>query len=139
MNVNLHRSELEALLRFVETSDNDKFAFGILYDENKDNAFKNAVYELEEALNRDVYINVYAVTRHFGGPEEGGWWYNAGEILESKQCHPELVNSVRAELEAKYADQKEGDIYSVRGGVDIEVQLSDEPGEDFPKHTPHYE
>lgn len=30
-----------------------------------------------------IYLNVYAVTRHYGGPEEGGWWFNAGEPLAS--------------------------------------------------------
>ena len=30
-----------------------------------------------------LYVNAYAVTRHYGGPEEGGWWYNAGEPLAS--------------------------------------------------------
>ena len=30
------------------------------------------------------YVNVYSVTRHYGGPEEGGWWYNAGEPIESR-------------------------------------------------------
>lgn len=32
---------------------------------------------------RLLYLNVYAVTRHSGGPEEGGWYYNAGEPLAS--------------------------------------------------------
>jgi hypothetical protein len=30
-----------------------------------------------------VYVNVYAVTRHYGGPQEGGWWYNVGQPLAS--------------------------------------------------------
>lgn len=30
-----------------------------------------------------LYLNVYAVTRHYGGAEEGGWWYNTGEPLAS--------------------------------------------------------
>ena len=28
---------------------------------------------------RLMYVNAYEVTRHYGGPEEGGWWYNRGE------------------------------------------------------------
>lgn len=28
-----------------------------------------------------VYLNAYAVTQHYGGPEEGGWWYFRGEPL----------------------------------------------------------
>jgi hypothetical protein len=30
-----------------------------------------------------LYINVYAVTQHYGGGEEGGWWFLAGEPLAS--------------------------------------------------------
>lgn len=30
-----------------------------------------------------LYVNVYAVTRYYGGSEEGGWWYDVGEPLAS--------------------------------------------------------
>lgn len=30
-----------------------------------------------------MYVNAYQVTRHFGGPEEGGWWFNHHEPLAS--------------------------------------------------------
>jgi hypothetical protein len=30
-----------------------------------------------------VYLNVYRVYQCYGGPEEGGYWYDAGEPLES--------------------------------------------------------
>jgi len=26
---------------------------------------------------------VYILCRQYGGPEEGGWWYDAGDVLES--------------------------------------------------------
>lgn len=139
MNVDLFRAEIQALLRFIETADNDKFAENILTDEGIHWDFRNAVWRLKTALDQDIYVNVYAVTRHYGGPEEGGWWYNAGELLESVACHPELADAKRTELEAKYADRKEGNIYSVLGGVDIDVQISDKEGADFPVTTPHYE
>lgn len=28
------------------------------------------------------YVNVYQVYRAYGGPEEGGWWYNEGTLLD---------------------------------------------------------
>lgn len=34
-------------------------------------------------MTERLYVNAYAVTRHYGGPEEGGWWYNAGQPLAS--------------------------------------------------------
>lgn len=30
-----------------------------------------------------MYVNAYEVSRHYGGPEEGGWYYNAGNLLAS--------------------------------------------------------
>lgn len=30
-----------------------------------------------------VYLNAYAVSRCYGGPEEGGWWYDDREPLAS--------------------------------------------------------
>lgn len=30
-----------------------------------------------------IYVNAYEVTQHYGGPEEGGWWYDSGEVLAS--------------------------------------------------------
>lgn len=30
-----------------------------------------------------MYVNTYEVTRHYGGPEEGGWWYNHDEPIAS--------------------------------------------------------
>ena len=42
-----------------------------------------------------TYVNVYAITRHYGGPEEGGWWYNTGEPIESRvatdEHHAEVI------------------------------------------------
>ena len=30
-----------------------------------------------------LYVNAYEVSRHYGGPEEGGWWYNVFNPLAS--------------------------------------------------------
>ncbi len=30
-----------------------------------------------------LHLNLYVVTRHYGGSEEGGWWYDTGEPLAS--------------------------------------------------------
>lgn len=29
-----------------------------------------------------IYLSVDAITRNYGGPEEGGWWYDEGEAVE---------------------------------------------------------
>ena len=30
-----------------------------------------------------IYLNTYEVWQAYGGPEEGGWWYDAGEPVQS--------------------------------------------------------
>ena len=32
----------------------------------------------DQGNRKNRYLNVYEVTQQYGGPEEGGWWYNYG-------------------------------------------------------------
>ena len=92
--------------------------------------------------NELTYLNAYAVTRHYGGPEEGGWWFNAGEPLASVPlANPTEDQSVteRDRLKAIFADHAEGDIYSVNGGVEISVCQQDGPAASWPDESPQYE
>ena len=34
-------------------------------------------------MGHRIFVNVHRVQRAFGGPEEGGWWYDRGNYLES--------------------------------------------------------
>jgi hypothetical protein len=34
-------------------------------------------------MQNRLFVNVYLVSRVYGGPEEGGWWYDSGEPLAS--------------------------------------------------------
>lgn len=88
-----------------------------------------------------TYVNVYAVGREYGGPEEGGWYYDSGE-LELSLCAPSeaVADMWAALLHAEYQDH--GNRYSVlyyRNPQDYIVDVSDIPGESYPKNRPHYE
>lgn len=102
-------------------------------------------------MNEERYINAYAVTRRFGGPEEGGWWYDEGMPLKSVR-----VESDEAADEAKAALWREfGPTYgfdpatgkrvsgrsrfSVIGDDDLIIIEESHPGENFPQQRPHYE
>jgi hypothetical protein len=70
-----------------------------------------------------VFVTIYAVTLCYGGPEEGGWWWDRYEPMESRRVPLRRVAQVRAQLAAKYDDQlprdrngKVRDYSSVRGG-----------------------
>lgn len=138
MNIEIPREELKALHEFLVYAKHcniggcsDKFD-GLEF-------LLNAQNTIEYALERPVYLNIYDVTRHYGGGEEGGWWYNAGELVETVETTEEKCDEVRAQLFEKHKDRNRGDIYSVLGGVLLEVQVDDAPGENWPSERPHYE
>lgn len=87
------------------------------------------------------YISVYRVTRHYGGPEEGGWWYDWYELLETLPFEekPESEELIRKYLNDKYKDESYGDINSVLGGAEVEVVVEDTPGANRSTEVPHYE
>ena len=35
---------------------------------------------------KDIWVNTYIKSRHYGGAEEGGWWYDNYECIESIKC-----------------------------------------------------
>ena len=87
-----------------------------------------------------THVNAYSVTREYGGPEEGGWYFDLYEPLESVEISStEEIDKVKKELEDKYADQKEGDISSVLGGTDIRVFPEEHPAKRQPEERPFYE
>lgn len=87
-----------------------------------------------------VYANVYSVTRHYGGCEEGGWWYNHYEPIGSIKIDPSWDRQIVGEtLNRLYADHKEGDIYSVLGGTDVSIIFENHFAEAQPQSRPRYE
>ena len=110
---------------------------------------------------RIKFVNVYIVTRHYGGPEEGGWWFNSGEPLASvpvvigpkppwvcefrstyapdvSEHDKAILTAKTAELEAMFGDEARGDIYSVLGGCEIDVSWDDKTAAPWPEETPYY-
>jgi hypothetical protein len=89
----------------------------------------------DECLPR--WVTAYAVTRHYGGPEEGGWWFNWFTPVETiRSIDPEVTKEI---MEHKWQGIKEGDIYSVLGGVDLAVYREENPRQYESKIRPHYE
>lgn len=88
----------------------------------------------------DTFVNVYEVTRHFGGREEGGWWYDRGNPLASVPVLPGQDPEILvATLSDAFSDQAHGNIQSVRGGVEISVVVEDHFATPWPEYRPHFE
>ena len=90
-----------------------------------------------------VFVNAYLVHRCYGGPEEGGWWYDAGEPLASvpvERGDEAAIESWRATLLSKFADRANPrGRGSVIGGPDLEVYVEDHTAAYFPAERPYYE
>lgn len=87
-----------------------------------------------------VYVNVYRVERVCGGCEEGGWYYDAGEPIESRRMlRKESIAAQSQLIQAYKPEQPRHTRFSVIGGPDIEVYVEDHFARPFPAETPHYE
>ena len=89
-----------------------------------------------------IFVNAYTVTQGYGGPEEGGWWFDVGEVLASvpvdSQAEAEVV---KARLLERFADQATDRPRSSAAGdgIDLEVYFQEQVGRDYPDVRPHYE
>ena len=89
------------------------------------------------------HLNEYVTDRAFGGPQEGGWWYDTGTFVT---CHG--VYPTRAEAKAA-ADAMAPGLAGRRHGLHAPdsvlcsgwpaVRIERGPGADFPKTRPRYE
>lgn len=87
------------------------------------------------------WVTAYAVTRHYGGPEEGGWWYNRYQFVNRwprpvKRCRAPRIQAI---MEEKYAGINEGNIHSVLGGAELCVVWDDYPMQSQTRGRPYYE
>lgn len=88
------------------------------------------------------FVNVYLVDREYGGPEEGGWYYDSGRLHSSTQVvDDDAAEAKKAELQLMCDQLNEGrpPIHSVASYGQYRVYIEEEPGENFPKVRPHYE
>lgn len=86
------------------------------------------------------YVNAYAVSREYGGPEEGGWYFDLGTPLASVP----VKDDANAEFMASYLRETIGwesdrPRSSVLGGADFMLILEDHMAERWPKEWPRYE
>jgi len=87
------------------------------------------------------FVNVYHVQRCYGGPEEGGWYFDAGEL---QACYA-LPNAAAAEAKAsslragEYSNEGLPGLSSVTSRGEWHVVVSVKPGADYPARIPRYE
>lgn len=95
------------------------------------------------------YVVAYAVERRYGGPEEGGWWYDTGSVIHVSYVPVQTTDRaalltelrdeyarVEARLRPAYGNDDRGDVH---GGPDLNVCIKTHWPTDFPAERPHYE
>lgn len=85
----------------------------------------------------NVWVNVYNTERCYGGAEEGGWWYDWTELVDSKFCTIEEADNIVAEMHKEHGEG-EGDISSVLGGYEVDIRIEAIKGESKSTERPYY-
>jgi hypothetical protein len=71
-----------------------------------------------------VWVTAYTVQQRYGGPEEGGWYYDDYTPEETVYCRREKALEVEQELMERHKPYLPGGFYgSVRGGFRIDVRI----------------
>lgn len=89
----------------------------------------------------DKWMVIHEVHREFGGPEEGGWYYDTGEVEASIPLH-DFDDEDIAMLHhlMKKAFPNTGSSSSVvPREAEYRITYSETRGEDYPQVRPHYE
>lgn len=89
-------------------------------------------YNPEYELNYPLYVSLYDISRKLGGSEEGGWWYDSYDNINSYKVN----NFQEAEKAAKH-------LYNSIGRADLDGQpticLEKTPGSRVSTKIPTYE
>ena len=87
------------------------------------------------------WVNVYEMDRRCGGPEEGGWWYDVGDIMASfKRLTHKGAEKLQKRLQDAWPEGEGiGSRYSAAytGQGDFKVYLEPHKGEDFNNYQPY--
>ena len=90
-------------------------------------------------------VAFYEIDRSFGGPEEGGWWYDTGELHRVLKVVPNVdaayALAARANRLMDRLQRHRRDVGSVAyaGGRFVACVFEDTAPRAFPEIRPHYE
>lgn len=107
-------------------------------DDTRETERWRAEHVLDLLHVRPTHATIYVVDRLDGGPEEGGWSYDAGTVEEVREIPADVdLEAYVAALRSEYPDN--GYRSSVRPrGTDYSVHIGYAPGKSYPEFRPHY-
>lgn len=98
-------------------------------------------YAQHPAKKWSFYAAVYEIDRSYGGPEEGGWWFDTGVLVHSERAKTRDKAAERASelLETDFIPNHKVSSVNYRGGDYSAWWEDSKPAEYFPIEVPHYE
>lgn len=99
-------------------------------------------------MAKTYIIAVYDCAQRYGGPEEGGWWYDCGSLVRIMRTfhHEESAYAYCRKLNAKLESRVYGpnqdkvEYTSVISNGEYQARLFDDfAPKGFPDRKPHYE
>lgn len=111
--------------------------------ETIDNSTATRIWDFEDVTPR-VWVNVYLHDRAYGGPEEGGWWFDNWDAIyeESMAYLSEAEAEAAAVLKQVWCDRensdRNSDINSVCSDGRYEVRQEAYPPVPSPMRRPRY-
>jgi len=90
------------------------------------------------------YVNTFKVNMQYGGPEEGGWWFDVGYPVESIcfETASEASNALNL-IRAKWNERNKSEGNKAPSSVNCDgyyqTWLGFKYAEAFPRERPHYE
>ena len=106
-----------------------------------DNGYFEADTEVPFEDGDVAYFSVYTTQRYYGGPQEGGWYYDADFLdytIPFKYSAEAIPLMMEAETE-RISDLVYGDLNSVRGGQEAFIRIEPKAGEIQTTERPYYE
>lgn len=101
---------------------------------------------------RVIWVNAYRISRHFGGAEEGGWYYDWSDCIASMpvlngtrltqaKCDVtiEWMREALGWEPSKYETNHGGSRFTVNGSADYACYVEDRRAESQSTERPHYE
>lgn len=89
------------------------------------------------------HVSVYEIDRAYGGPEEGGWWYDCGECILTvpvRELTDEEIDGLIATLKKAYPNESRYGVGSViYDGGEYRIGAERDRGADYPAERPRYE
>lgn len=89
---------------------------------------------------KSQYVNVYCDDRAYGGPQEGGWWYDVSACVESTKVSRKAAHQLLKTRQLECDERNEGapSISSVLSRGFYRAKLENRPGTDYPGYQPTY-